>query len=240
MRNIAIILAGGVGHRYKADIPKQFIIIDEYTVLEWSVRAFVFHPGIDEICVVIPHEWIEYTKKILNPSKGECFSKIRHIVAGGKERHLSTAIGLNLYTHESCRFLIHDAARPFITPSIISKCLDNDYEACAVGIPVSSTIWQTDNQNELISHIPKRNVLWEAQTPQCFYDNILRQAFDYAKNDNIFDFTDECSVVKYYLPKVPIHLIEGEVTNIKITHPSDIILAKEILANRKMIRSNNF
>jgi len=225
MKNIAVILAGGSGNRFGADKPKQFLEVAGKTILEHSVLKFASHPLIDEVCVVCREEWIDYCGELLNG-----IAKVKHIVAGGKERYHSTLAALNIYQTSDCFLLIHDAVRPLVTQEIINACIESGADACAVGVPSTDTIWQA--QDGIIQSIPERKTLYNAQTPQCFRQAILKKAFDRALNDPGFLPTDDCGVVRTYLPDVDIRIITGEPTNIKITYPANLELAERLLKSK--------
>lgn len=222
MRNIAVILAGGSGNRFGADKPKQFLQVAGKTILEHSVLKFASHPLIDEVCVVCRQDWIDYCTELLS-----AIPKVTHIVAGGKERYHSTLAALSIYTNGDEMLLIHDAVRPLITHEVITDCIESGAEACAVGVPSTDTIWQT--QDGVITAIPDRKTLFNAQTPQCFSQPVLKKAFDLALQDPAFLPTDDCGVVRTYVPEIPIRIIPGLPTNIKITYPADLELAEKLL-----------
>lgn len=226
---IAVILAGGSGNRFGADKPKQFLSVAGKTILEHSVLAFAQHPLVDEVCVVSREDWVDYVKELLAP-----IAKVRKVIPGGKERYHSTLAALNAYSEEDIVFLFHDAVRPLITQEVISKCIETlqTKEACAVGVPCTDTIWQSDQNAERLSigSIPDRKTLFNAQTPQCFRRSIIRKAYDLALTDPAFVSSDDCGVVKHYLPEQSIAIVAGEPTNIKITYPSDLALAEKLLS----------
>lgn len=222
MKKIAVILAGGSGNRFGADKPKQFLTMpDGRTILEHSVWAFAACEEIDEICVVSRADWVEYVRELF----ADC-AKVKHVVAGGKERYHSTLAALTIYHEEGEILLIHDAVRPYVSQELIARCCQTMEcsMACAVGVPTTDTIWvaRTENGSASIAAIPERKTLWNAQTPQCFRAEILQDAFERALQDPNFLPTDDCGVVLAYRPDVRIEIIHGEPGNIKITYPGDI------------------
>lgn len=224
MKKIAVILAGGSGNRFGADKPKQFLTMpDGRTILEHSVWAFAACSEIDEICVVSREDWVEYVKDLF----ADC-AKVKHVVAGGKERYHSTLAALALYHGEDEVLLIHDAVRPYVSQEVIMRCCRTMEHsmACAVGVPTTDTIWVARSQDApdcpSIAAIPERKTLWNAQTPQCFRAEILQDAFECALRDPDFLPTDDCGVVLAYRQDVRIEIVPGEPGNIKITYPGDI------------------
>lgn len=230
-KNIAVILAGGRGSRMKSELPKQFLQLAGKTVLEHTLSAFEGHAGIDEIAVVTAPA---YEKRVREIQDKGIYSKFRKILPGGAERYHSTLSALNAYTGQDCRLLIHDAARPLVTARIISDVLSalEEYKAVNVAVPVSDTVIETDAAGGYITGIPSRDRLFLVQTPQGFDVRILRSAFDQALKDPDFRTTDDCSLVKKYLPEEKIKLVQGDPVNLKITWPEDLEIAEIFLKKR--------
>lgn len=227
--NVAVLLAGGSGKRMGATEPKQFIEIGSRTILEHSIRAFYNHPDIDEIVVVCHPDYLEKIRSIAAPYR----SKTKWFVRGGKERYDSTLSAINIFKdmHASdVKILIHDAVRPLVSQRIISDCLAalDKYNAVDVAIPSTDTIIEVNDAGQ-ICRIPQRASLRNVQTPQCFRLSTIARAYEIGLSDPNFVTTDDCGVVYRYLPEEPIFVVEGEITNIKITYPEDLILAQKVL-----------
>ena len=220
--NIAILLAGGSGSRFGADRPKQFLEVNGCTVLEHSIRAFHGSPLIDEMVVITRADFVDEVKQIAS-----AYPKVKHVRPGGKERYHSTLSALEVCTDADDLLLIHDAVRPLVSEAIISRCIHalEEYEAIGVAMPSTDTIVRVDENDCIVETLP-RVVLRNMQTPQGFRQRVLRQAFDLGLADPNFAPTDDCGVVRTYLPHVPIKIVEGEATNIKITYPKDLELIK--------------
>lgn len=220
--NIAILLAGGSGSRFGADRPKQFLEVNGCTVLEHSIRAFHGSPLIDEIVVITRADFVDEVKQIAS-----AYPKVKHVRPGGKERYHSTLSALEVCTDADDLLLIHDAVRPLVSEAIISRCVHalEEYEAIGVAMPSTDTIVRVDENDCIVETLP-RVVLRNMQTPQGFRQRVLRQAFDQGLADPNFAPTDDCGVVRCYLPHVPIKIVEGEATNIKITYPKDLEMIK--------------
>lgn len=219
---IAILLAGGSGSRFGADCPKQFLEVDGCTVLEHSIRAFHRSPFVDEIVIITRHDFVDEVRQIAS-----AYPKVKHVRPGGKERYHSTLSALEVCTDAEDLLLIHDAVRPLVSEAIISRCVEGlvEYDAVGVAVPSTDTIVRVD-ENECIVETLPRAVLRNMQTPQGFRQRILRQAFDIGLQDPCFAPTDDCGVVRTYLPHVPIRIVKGEVTNIKITYPADLEMVR--------------
>ena len=208
-KNIAILLAGGSGTRFGADRPKQFLALsDGRTVLEHSVAAFSASPLIDRIVVVTREDYVEEVRRMLHSCP-----KVTDVVAGGRERYESTGDLL----------LFHDAVRPFVSADLIRRLIGATAggRCVAAAMPATDTVVRADGEGRLLETL-RRSELWCMQTPQCFPRRIIAEAYRIGLADPAFAPTDDCGVVRRYLPEVPILLVPGEAANIKITYPEDL------------------
>lgn len=228
MKNYAIILASGVGSRYGHELPKQFAKVAGKTVLEHTIDVFQRSDKIDSIFVVITPEYRHLGEQILLKNN---YTKVSKLLNGGSTRKDSSGIGIAAITEPEANVLIHDCARPFLSQRIIDECVAalDKYNAVDVAIPATDTIIEA--QDSIITNIPERAKLMCGQTPQCFKLSVIRQAHEMAKNEQ--NFTDDCGLVlKYNLSNV--HIVKGDVDNIKITYPGDIFMADKIFQSRHM------
>ncbi len=227
MKNIAIILAGGSGSRFGADMPKQFLKVAGKMIIEHTIEAFERHPLIDEIALVSRKDFIEEMEQ-LAPKNG--YTKLRKVLCGGKERYHSSLAAIEAYTDNDDCLLIHDGVRPLISERVITDCIKalESFDAVDVAVPTTDTIIELSEDGS-ISRIPQRRLLRNVQTPQCFRRGTIAKAFELALKDPAFFPTDDCSLVHKYLPETPIRVVEGESTNIKITYPEDLALAERML-----------
>lgn len=232
-KNIGVILAGGSGKRMGNIIPKQFLIIAGKTVLEHTLGIFENHPLIDEIALVIAPAHTEMSNRILQDHP---FKKLVHILHGGQERYHSTLSALKAYAQTDCNILIHDAVRPLVDPRIISDVVRalQEVNAVNVAVPATDTIIEVDEKQEYIVQIPDRSRLFNVQTPQGFDRETLQRAFEKALKDPHFQTTDDCGVIKKYLPEEKIRLVHGNPRNIKLTWPEDIAFAEKWLSRDKI------
>lgn len=226
MKNIAIILAGGAGQRLGAVLPKQFLKVAGKTVIEHTLQTFEQNSRIDEIAVVI-HPG--YVHEMENISARNSFTKLRKILAGGKERYESSLAAIRAYSGEDVNLLFHDAVRPLVSDRIINDCIDalQTYHAVDVAIPTTDTIIEVDEQSHICT-IPNRNRLRNGQTPQAFRLQTIQAAYDLALQDPNFQTTDDCGVVLKYLPDEPVYVVRGEQFNIKLTYKEDIFLLDKL------------
>lgn len=231
MKNIAVILAGGSGRRIGGNIPKQFLSINGKTVLEYSITAFQKNQMIDEIVIVTNSSFLEETRAIIKTPR---YSKVSKILIGGAERHHSTLSALKAFEMTECNLIIHDAVRPLVTEAMITNVIQalTTCEACTTAVQTTDTILESDPEKQYISSIPNRNFLYNVQTPQAFRRHTLQKAYHLALQDPDFHSTDDCGVVKKYLPETPIKIIAGCSSNIKLTYPEDIPFIEHLLNTR--------
>lgn len=223
MKNIAIILASGMGERSGLDIPKQFIRIGGKTVLEHTLEMFESHKLIDSIIIVTSESYITKVKKY-----AKSYSKVTDVVQGGQTRQESSYKGLLAINEFECKVLIHDAVRPFVNSEIIDNCIKalENYDAVDVAVKSADTIIKINNQS-LIEEIPNRNYLRRGQTPQAFDYKVIKKAHELALSDPNLQVTDDCGLVlRYNLSEV--FVVEGNDYNMKITYPIDIEIADKL------------
>ncbi len=224
-KNVAIILAGGIGERFGSEIPKQFVKLAGKPVIIHTLKIFEQHPHIHEIFLVVPKEYYLYSIEMINKYD---FKKIKKILIGGRTRQESSRIGVFACENNVKNVLIHDAVRPFVSADIITRVIEalNEYPAVDVAIPSPDTIIEV-SENNIIKDIPPRKVLRLGQTPQGFNLEVIKKAHQLAMAEGFNNATDDCSlVVRYKLGKV--YVIPGSEYNIKITRPIDIHLADKI------------
>lgn len=226
-----IIAAAGMSNRMGSKINKQFIAIDNKPILAHTLEKFDKCKYIDEIIVVSKEEEVEYCRKEIVKKYG--FKKVTNIVRGGKERQDSIYNGIMALNEKTDIVLTHDGARPFVRPESIEAGILGvvEYGACVIGVPVKDTIKVIDS-NKVVHHTPKRDLLWAAQTPQCFWTHLLKEGYEYAIDEGIVG-TDDSSLVERI--GQPIKMIMGSYDNIKITTPEDLIIADSFIKDREDI-----
>ena len=228
--NVAIILAGGSGNRLGSEIPKQFLTVAGKQIIEYSIDAFENCSLIDEIGIVCKAEYIAHLDELVRKNR---YTKVKQIIPGGKERYDSTLAAIKAYPNDDTNLLFHDAVRPFVSERIIRDCVAalQHYKAVGVAVKTTDTIVSVD-ADECIDTILNRAVLRNVQTPQCFRRGLIKQAYDLALQDPHFTTTDDCGVIRRYMPQEPVYMVNGEHTNIKITYSGDLQYMDILLQNK--------
>lgn len=227
-KNIAVILAGGSGSRMGSELPKQFLKTAGRTILEHTVYAFENHPLIDEIVIVVNPAWIHLAEQQQLKNN---WTKLTKILNGGEQRSDSSLAAINAYKGEKgINLIFHDAVRPLVSQKIISDNIEalKKYDAVDTAVPSPDTIIRLNKNKELIDEIPEREFLWKGQTPQSFKLECIEKAYEIALNDPNFKATDDCGIVRKYLPETEIFVVEGEQQNIKLTYKEDIYLLDKL------------
>jgi 2-C-methyl-D-erythritol 4-phosphate cytidylyltransferase len=219
MRNIVIIVAGGKGKRMGK--PKQFLKIAGKPMLAWTVAAFQKCHAIDGIILVVAKEQMTLAKRIKA-------AKLIAVVSGGEERQDSVRNGLVALPASTEIVAIHDGARPGLSVETIERSIKEakNYGAVVVGVPVKDTIKVVSRQSLVVSQTADRSNLWAAQTPQTFQLEIIRKAYDRL----IENVTDDAMAVEKL--GIPVRMVMGEYTNIKVTTPEDLTIMKSILKGK--------
>jgi len=226
LKNVAVLLAGGVGTRIGLDIPKQLLKIAGKTILEHTLAALNHHPMVDEVLIMMAPGHLDAVREIVRTGS---YSKVIDILEGAETRNGTTMRALDRVGEAECNVLFHDAVRPLVTPRIITECFEAlaVHEAVDVAIPSADTIIEVTPE-DTIREIPPRAALRRGQTPQAFKASVIKQAYAYAGQDPDFVATDDCTVVLRYLPDVPIFVVHGDERNMKVTDPIDVYLADKL------------
>ena len=222
MKKYAVIVAGGTGTRMGADVPKQFLLLKGKPVLYYTIHTFLKSYHDLEIILVLPLEYMDMGNEIIDAY----FDKRRiQVIAGGETRFHSVKNGLSLVQEESIVF-VHDGVRCLVSTDLIKRCFTAAKEqgSAVPAIPCNDSVRMiTIDGNRLL----ERSSIRLIQTPQTFHSKILLPAFNIDYKER---FTDEANVVEAF--GLPINLVEGEETNIKITRPLDLYLAEKIMEEK--------
>ena len=217
-KTAAIIVAGGIGSRMGADVPKQFIKLNGREIILHTLSTFEKCDFIDKIIVVCHRDYLELCKSLFSDAKKDII-----VAQGGNTRQQSVFNGLSQAL--DCEYvLIHDAVRCLVEETHIQMlCRElSKGNSCTLAVKVKDTI-KTADENNIVINTPDRNYLWQIQTPQAFLTKDIVSAHKYAIKTG-FEGTDDCSVAEHFGKKIT--LVEGSYKNIKITTPSDIEIAK--------------
>ena len=217
-----IIVAGGKGLRMGADVPKQFIPIGGLPVLMHTINAFRTCDAAIDIILVLPESQFDYWHELCRKYD---FNVGCRLAAGGRTRFHSVQNGLALIDGNDGLVAVHDGVRPFVTAEFINECFEAAEREGAV-IPVTDVIETLRRKSaDGTSHVVPRSDYCLVQTPQVFRADILKQAYwqDYSES-----FTDDASVVE--AAGYAVALVSGSRNNIKITTPSDLVIAETLLS----------
>lgn len=230
IRNIAIVLAGGVGSRLGLSTPKQFFKVAGKMVIEHTLDTFEHNTHIDEIVIVSNPVYVSDVENIVLRNG---WKKVKKILKGGKERYDSSLSAIHAYEGgEEVNLIFHDAVRPLVSQRIIDDVCEalKQYEAIDVTVPAVDTIIEAEGDH--IASIPDRSRLQRGQTPQAFRLSVIAEAYKRALNDPNFKVTDDCGVVVKYMTEVPVHLVAGEESNMKLTYKEDTFLLDKLFQLR--------
>ena len=221
----AIIVAAGKGLRMQDSKRKQYRVLDDKPILAHTLMAFNRCKSIDQIIVAVPAEDIEFCRKEIIPV-AQMDNETR-LVIGGARRQDSVYNGLQAIENDDGIVLIHDGVRPFVQQEHLLACINSarQHGACILGLPAYDTVKEVNEKNEIVQ-TRQRDTLWLAQTPQVFQLKLIKKAHAAAKQDG-FSGTDDASLVERLGATVKI--VPGSRSNIKITHPEDLQLARAIL-----------
>lgn len=232
-----VVLAGGIGSRMgNVEKPKQFMEIGGKPIIVHTIEKFVVNASFERVIVLSPRQWIKYTQDVIRRYIQD-ISRI-DVIQGGNTRnetimnsirHIEENYGLD----ENTIIVTHDSVRPFVTHRILEDNIRYAKEtgACDTVIPATDTIVESID-HRCISSIPDRSRMYQGQTPQSFRAKKLRDVYHALTEEEKMILTDACKILVLKGEKV--HLVDGEVFNIKITYPYDLRVAEALLAGEKM------
>jgi 2-C-methyl-D-erythritol 4-phosphate cytidylyltransferase len=241
--DIAVIIpAAGTGKRIHTAsltdrktslLGKAFLPLNGIPIMYYTLNKFIRLPRLNEIIIAVNKmDWV-YAVKLIKRYKAGLSGKARDIeikmVKGGKERFNSVGNALKAVNKESKLVLIHDAARPMVKPEDIIEVvrMARKHNAAILAVPVVDTIKEAGNDMSIRRTIP-RKMLWAAQTPQGFKKDILLKAYKKVLSQ---DITDDASLAENM--GIRVRIVKGSYDNIKITTPSDMVIAEKLLKRGK-------
>ena len=220
MHVTAIIAAGGTGSRVGAGMPKQYLEIGGRSLLDRSIAAFTGHDRVHELVLAVPPD------SLVDHRPSAFDDKVR-VVAGGPRRQDSVANAFDAVPAEADIVLVHDAARPFVSAGLISRAFDAAavHGAAIAALAVTDTVKQVTVEagRRVIAGTIPREAIYLAQTPQAFRRAILAKAVALGRGGA--DATDEAALAE--LAGYPVHIVEGESENVKITTADDLARARQ-------------
>ena len=220
MREEVIIVAGGKGSRMKSELPKQFMTIHNRPVIIHTLEKFYTWKPDMHVVVVMNESFMDNWNELKERSFPD---KEITAVAGGNTRFQSVKNGLSKLKHSGV-VAIHDAARPCVSVRVIGDCFRvATLKKTAIPIlQVHESLRKIENDDS--SNSVNRNDFVTVQTPQCFHTELIKEAY---KVDFDSRFTDDASVVESLGDEI--HLVPGNRENVKVTEPSDLVLAEVFL-----------
>lgn len=227
------VLAGGVGSRMgNYNIPKQFLTINDKPIIVHVVEKFLIHNEVDMVIVGINPAWyqtmLDIQKKFLSH-----FSNLVVVKGGADRNETIDAVIKEARKHsqdEDDIIVTHDAVRPFVTLKMISDNIEaaKQYGVCDTVIPATDTIVCSEN-NSFITDIPDRSKMYQGQTPQSFRISLFEEVYASMTEEELKIVTDACKM--FMLKGHNVQLVEGHVSNIKITYPYDYKVAQIMMEN---------
>ncbi|MBC1485215.1 2-C-methyl-D-erythritol 4-phosphate cytidylyltransferase [Listeria seeligeri] len=230
----AEILAGGKGTRMgNVNMPKQYLPLKGKPIIVHTIEKFILNDRFDKIIIATPKDWINHTQDII---KKYIFDTRVVVIEGGTDRNETIMNGIRYVEKEfglndDDIIVTHDAVRPFITHRIIEENIDMAIEFGSVDtvIPAVDTIVESTN-HDFITDIPVRGNMYQGQTPQSFNMKIIQKHYNNLTDDEKQILTDACKICLLAGEKVK--LVNGGISNIKITTPYDLKVANAIVQER--------
>lgn len=226
-----LIAAAGMGRRMGSERNKLLLTLLGKPLIAWTLLAAEASRHITRIGIISqPDDWADL-KEIL---AGLSLSKPVELIQGGSTRQESVYNGLQAIQAGAQQVLIHDGARCLATPDLLDRCAIA-IQSCPgliAAVPVKDTIKVVD-RDQLIQDTPDRRLLWAAQTPQAFDVQQLKQCHNRGR-DAGWEVTDDAALFEKC--GLPVRIVEGEETNLKITTPVDLAIAEFILRQRQSER----
>jgi len=226
----ALVPAAGSGRRFGGDVPKQYLFVAGKPLIQHALEALLSHPGIDGVVVALAADdscWPRWT--------GLCGKPVL-TCTGGSARADSVLAALRAtpaHVEGDALMLVHDAARPNLHASDVSRLLDAALahaDGAVLAAPVRDTLKRADGDDCILGTEP-RDGLWRALTPQAFRRDLLQRALESAQADGAL-VTDEAMAVERlgHRPR----LVEGREDNLKVTTPADLALATFLLGTSSL------
>lgn len=228
MKNYVILLAGGVGKRMGADIPKQFMEVDGKPIIVYSIENFQRCPQIEKIVVVCVKDWIDHLRELVAKY---ALTKVEWIIPGGDTGHDSIRNGVFFLKDkiEPCDYVIvHDAVRPILPQKAIDEVLRVAHENgnASSSIVCHPPIVYTEDGKSGITDVDREHVMLAA-SPQVYNYALALKCYEKAEQENKHNFTFTSSLLIHYGERV--YFAKGTTSNIKVTKKEDLALFGALL-----------
>lgn len=232
-----VLLAGGIGSRMgNLEKPKQYLNIADRPIIIHTIEKFYVNDKFEKLYVLCPKQWISHTKNLVRKYIGET-SRIT-VIEGGETRNETIMNAIRQieseYTVDDETIIVtHDSVRPFVTHRIIEENIKyaQMYGACDTAVPATDTIVQSED-NIVISNVPERSKMYQGQTPQTFRLRKLKELYEDLTEEEKRLLTDAAKI--FVMKGEKVYLVEGEVSNIKITYPYDLRVAETLIQTKSL------
>ena len=226
--NYVILLAGGVGKRMGADIPKQFIKVKGKPIIVYSIENFQRNEQIEKIVVVCVKDWIDYVKELV---KEYGLTKVEWVIEGGSTGHNSIKNGvffLKDKVNPDDYIIVHDAVRPILPQKEINEvlCVAHEKGNASSSIVCHPPIVYTEDGESGVKDIDREHVMLTA-SPQAYKFSLALSCYEKAEAENKNNFTFTSSLLIHYGERV--YFAKGTTSNIKVTKKEDIALFEALL-----------
>lgn len=231
-----VVLAGGVGSRMgNTGKPKQYLLIGEKPILIHTLEKFYMQSEFEKVLVLCPTEWLTHTKNLIKKYINDDGRIV--VLAGGDTRN-ETIMNAIAYIEsegnldEETIIVTHDSVRPFVTQRILEENIRyaKEYGACDTAVAATDTIVCSED-NVIISDIPERRKMYQGQTPQTFKALKLKNLYHALSEEEKAVLTDAAKI--FVMKGEKVHIVDGEVFNIKITYPYDLRVAEALIHDEK-------
>ena len=237
-----VIVAGGVGSRLGADMPKQFLKLADRPIIIHTLNAFLKCSELKHIYMGIHPEWVEYMAELVRKYVPGPEQHRVHLIPGGAERNetimnVIQQIEKDFGNEETHYIITQDGVRPFVTQRLIKEHVSAvvEYDAVDTSIPAVDTMIVSED-GMFIDEIPERKYLYQSQTPQSFRMDLLKQLYLGLTPEEKSILTDACKICT--VQQVPVHIVAGEVSNMKITTAADYKIAQIMAENGELNTEN--
>lgn len=232
-----VILAGGIGSRMgNVEKPKQYLKVGDKPIIIHTIEKFFVHDEFIKLIVLCPKQWVENTKNLVKKYLGDGADHVV-VLEGGSTRNETIMNSINYIEKEygldeETLIVTHDSVRPFLTYRIIEENIKYGKEYGAVDTVISATDTIVESKTgDIITSVPDRANMYQGQTPQTFNAKKLKDLY-LSLSDEEKDILTDASKI-FVIKGEKVHLVQGEVFNIKITYPYDLRVAESLIQEQK-------